>query len=244
MQGNGYSWEETEPYETNAYRPPGMPLILLTIYYFFGVSVPHAILLQVLIATGAVFMTYVVTARLFGPGVGVVAAIFQGLDPLSISYSNLLLTEVYSSGILICCAFFVMKYSETGNKWFLWAISLILGAGILIHPILLFLPIIILVLPLLCSKTRRWRPVLSAGLVTIIALTPAGFWVVRNIKVADYAGISCVTAVNLMKYKAAGVMADLNGTDLLSEAKKLRDELIEFFHRPHRVFMKESVRSR
>jgi hypothetical protein len=117
-----------------------------------------------------------------------------------------------------------MKYYETNSNWFLCAISLVLGAGILIHPILLFLPVIIVVLPILREKTRRWRHVLSAGLLAIVALTPASLWIVRNKKVADYAGISCVTAVNLMKYKAAGVIADIHGTDLLSEAKSLRDE--------------------
>lgn len=93
----------------------------------------------------------------------------------------------------------------------------------MIHPILLFLPIFIAILPLF-SKTKLLHLFAVAGIGTVIGIVPATCWIVRNIKVADYTGISCVAAVNLMKYKAAGVLSDINGTTLIDEANNLSEE--------------------
>jgi len=224
IEGNGYSWNETEPYEINVYRPPGMPAILWSVYSLFGPSIPHAIVLQVIVSTSVVLVTFLVASMILGERTALIAAALQALDPVSIVYSNLLLTEVYSSAIIISAAYLTGKYMKTQARGALLMIGALIGIGILIHPILVFLPFFIIILPFCVSKTRLRGNLLVASLAVLIGIAPAACWIARNARVADYAGISCVTAVNLMKYKAAGVMAELRGTSLLAEAQRLRDE--------------------
>lgn len=225
LAGNGYSWSQQPPYETNVYRTPGMPLILCAVYSIFGPSLLHATLFGVIVSTGVVFMTYLLTSRILGKRIGLLAMVLLAFDPLSIVYSNLLMTEVYSSAVVVCGAYLVVDYLVTRKKALLPMIGLVIGLGVMIHPILLFLPIFIVFLPLFSFQKGIRSHFVAACIAALVGIAPAAGWVVRNAKVADYAGISCVTAVNLLKYKAAGVMADINGTPLLEEAKELIREI-------------------
>ncbi len=224
LDGNGYSWNEQPPYNVNVYRPPGMPMMLVAVYVFAGPSIPCALLLQVLAGTSVIVMTYLLTRLLVGERVALIAAALQAVDPLSVTYSNIILTEIFSSLIFICAIYIAVKYLKDSTWWLLPVLGALLAVGILIHPILLFLPFLAAALPLCSADTRRWSQLGAACAVLVIGLAPACGWIARNAKVADYPGISCVTAVNILKYKAAGVMAELNGTALLDEANRLTDE--------------------
>src|SRR5581483_11915495 len=74
-------------------------------------------------------------------------------------------------------------------------------------------------------RTRYHFKELALGAVALaIALVPAAAWIARNRLVGDFAGISSVTAVNLLKYKAAGVEAELRGTSREVERDRLTAE--------------------
>jgi 4-amino-4-deoxy-L-arabinose transferase-like glycosyltransferase len=224
LEGNGYSSHETAPFIVNVYRPPGMPLILLSVYKLFGPKIPYAIFLQIIVGTAVIFMTYSLTRKVFEERIATMAAFFLAVEPLSIAYDNLLLTEVYSSAILMGAGLIAIGYIRTGARRFLLILGLLLGLGIMIHPIILFLPFFIMLLPLHSRKTTTRSHLISASVGLLIGITPAAFWIARNVKVADYAGISCVTAVNLLKYKAAGVTAEINGSSQVEEMHNLSFE--------------------
>jgi hypothetical protein len=222
LAGHGYSWSEQPPYEPNVYRPPGLPLLLAAVYAVAGVAVPHMILVQAVLAGLTIVLLYPL-ARVVGADArtALTAAAVLAVDPVSIYYSNFLLTETYTALVVVAAMVLVVGYSRTGQSRYLLAIGALLAAGVMIHPILLFAPFGLLALPLVTRGARNLRQFGLAGLAVLIALAPAAAWVVRNKVAADYAGVSCVTAVNLLKYKAASVEAELRGTTREIERDRL-----------------------
>jgi 4-amino-4-deoxy-L-arabinose transferase-like glycosyltransferase len=222
LEGRGYTWDQQPPYSPNLYRLPGFPLILAALYSFTGPSVAAAIALQALLGTATILLTYFLVRSLnLSPRFALLAAAVQALDPVAIQYSNLLLTEVWSSPVLLLAALCVVRYRATAQGGWLLATGALLAVGILIHPILLLLPFFLLAAPLLSRATRSRRQAGIALASLSIALAPATAWSVRNWLVGDYFGVSCVTAVNMLKYKAAGVAAELRGTTREIERDRL-----------------------
>jgi 4-amino-4-deoxy-L-arabinose transferase-like glycosyltransferase len=225
LAGHGYSWEKRPPYTPNLYRPPGFPLLLLGVYAVTGPSVPAAVALQAVVSTVTVLLTFfLVRALTAGPGLALAAAAVQALDPVAIQYSNLLLTETFTSPLILAAAACVWKYRETARPAWLVAAGGTLAVGILVHPVLLFLPLLLPAVPLLTRATRTRRQLATALAATAVALAPASAWIVRNWYVGDFVGISSVTAVNMLKYKAAGVEAELRGTTRETERDRLTQE--------------------
>jgi 4-amino-4-deoxy-L-arabinose transferase-like glycosyltransferase len=224
VAGNGYSDGERTPYEVDVYRPAGLPCLLAAIYACGG-SIPVAILLQVAVASGLIVLTYRL-ARGLGAETPLAlgAALFVAVDPLSITQSNLLLTEVYSALVILGTGCLVVEYFRSLDRRWLLAAGALIGVGILVHPILLFAPFLLMALPLFDPRTRGRAHLLNAALVGVVAFVPAAAWVARNSAVADYRGISCVAAINLLKYKAAGVEAELRGTTRERERDRLTAE--------------------
>jgi 4-amino-4-deoxy-L-arabinose transferase-like glycosyltransferase len=225
LAGNGYSQDQQPPYEADVYRPAGLPYLLAAVYSCGGCSIPLAILFQVAVSSGLVVLTYRLARGLgAGPQQGLAAALFVAVDPLSVIQSNMLMTEVYSSLVILGTGCLVVEYFRTLNRAWLLAAGGLIGVGILIHPLLLFVPFFLMAVPLFDSRTRSRGHFINAVLVGLVALAPAAAWVARNSAVADYRGISCVAAINLLKYKAAGVEADLRGTTREIERDRLTAE--------------------
>lgn len=225
LAGNGYSAATEPPYTPNLYRPPGLPAILAAFYALFGSATVGVILFQCLLGTTTVALTFVLARALgFGSAVALVSAFAQAINPLEILYGNVLGAEVYFSPVMILTALCVIRYLRSTRVAYLLGAAALLGLGIMIHPLLVFAPFLLLLAPFLQSTTRTWRQFGIATAAVVLALAPAGAWVVRNAIVADYPGISSVAAVNLLKYKAAGVEAELRGTSREAERDRLTAE--------------------
>ena len=221
LAGNGYSWDTQPPYTPNLYRPPGFPVFLLGVYALTGPSVPAAIVVQAVASTVTVLLTFFLVRALTGrQGVALIAAAVQALDPVAIQYSNLLLTETFTSPLIVLVAGCVWKYRSSARPLWLALAGVLLAGGILVHPVLLFLPLLLLATPLLTRKTRT-APQFGAAAAAVAdrRCRSASAWIVRNWYVGDFVGISSVTAVNLLKYKAAGVEAELAGHEPRSRTR-------------------------
>jgi hypothetical protein len=225
LAGHGYTWDTLPPYTPNLYRPPGFPFILLGLYALTGPWFVAAIVLQAVAGCVVILLTFWLARSLgFSTRVALIAAAVQALDPVAIHYCNALMTEVYTSILLMLAGWCLIRYQKSAHPGWLLAVGGLLAAGILIHPILLFLPLVVPVLPLLRRGTRTRRQVLVALAAVVIALAPASAWIVRNCYVGDFAGISSTEAVNLLKYKAAGVEGELRGTSREVERDRLTRE--------------------
>jgi len=224
--GNGYSWDERPPYTPNMYRPPGLPLLLTSFYAVFGATLHWPAGFQALIGAFSIVLTGVLALRLTGcTRVAALAAAALAVDPLSIIYSTQVLTETYTAVILLL-ALTCLSLGWDGNQrwWVSWAF-LILGLGVLLHPILLFAPVLLYLLVLIRDRKSLRGEISRLTLLLVLAFVPALMWCVRNYAIGDYFGVSVVSSVNLLKYKAAGVMAELRGTNREIERDRLVSQI-------------------
>jgi 4-amino-4-deoxy-L-arabinose transferase-like glycosyltransferase len=237
LAGNGYSWDTAPPYHPNLYRPPVLPVLLAGLYRLCGPSIIAGIVLQAFVAAATILFTHRLALALTRDDrLALAAAALLALDPVGIHYSNLLLTEVYTSCLVVLLLGSLVRYVDSRHAGWLFIGGLVLAVGIVTHPVLLFLPLSLVALPLalcLSGRTRQdggadvraartdARQVALGLLTACVALLPAGAWIVRNARVGDFTGISSVTAVNLLKYKAAGVEAELHGSTREYERDRL-----------------------
>jgi 4-amino-4-deoxy-L-arabinose transferase-like glycosyltransferase len=237
LAGNGYSWNTAPPYQPNLYRPPVLPVLLTALYWLTGPSVIAAIVVQAFVAGATIVLTYYLARTLTGSDrLGFLAAGILAFDPVAIQYSNLLLTEVYTAALLTGLLIYLIWYAQTRRPRWLIPGACLLAVAVVLHPITVFVPFILLGLPiwLVLRNKWRWKEQTFNGwlresrvdigigiLAAALAFAPAAVWVVRNMQVGDFTGISSVAAVNLLKYKAAGVEAELHGTTREFERDRL-----------------------
>jgi len=84
-----------------AQRPIGYPLILAGIYALAGIKPMAAILLQVLLSTGTVVLTWLLGRRVLGAPVAFAGALLLCFDPASISSSLMLMSETSFTFLLM-----------------------------------------------------------------------------------------------------------------------------------------------
>ncbi|HEY4309109.1 MAG TPA: glycosyltransferase family 39 protein [Pirellulales bacterium] len=223
--GRGYSQLRQSPYEPDVYRPPGYPVIIAIVYGLVG-EIPQAVIvLQIVFSVATIPLTFLAGRLVSDVRTGLWAALLLAIDPLSITYANLLLTEAFSALAVTSIFLLLACYWRDQGLMQLWLGALLMSAAIIVHPVMLLAPALFLVLPI-CAKSLRTRRALFMSLsACLIAWTPASLWILRNARVADYPDISCVTAVNVLKYKAAGVRAELRGTSREVERDRLVEEL-------------------
>src|SRR5262249_7879739 len=156
--------------------------------------------------------------------VALLAAGVQALDPVAIHYCNCLMTETYSSVLLLLSLGCLVRYQKSAHPAWLLATGGVLAVGILVHPVLLLLPLLLPVVPRLTPGTRSPGQFAAGRAALVLALAPASAWVLRNWHTGDFPDFSSVEAVNLLKYKAAGVEAELRGTSRGFERDRLTAE--------------------
>lgn len=225
LVGNGYSWDIQPPFAPNVYRPPGMPLLIWGIFKGFGEHLEGVILLQIMVSCLTIWFIYRLGTVLSGRFLGLASAFLLAIDPVSIVFSNLMLTEIFSAFFLATAFLCAAIYIQSGRLSYLIWIGIIFSIGISFHPIILFLPLFLLLLPFVNGNLRKCRRDLLFSLIAfLIALAPAMTWTIRNKIISDYTGISCVAAVNMLKYKAAGVLSIVNHTSREQERDRLTAE--------------------
>ena len=195
-------------------RTPGFPVFLLP-----GVAVGHVksttILLQVLANTLTIYLIYRISLRIFkSVEIALLSALLYSIEPLSILFSCMLLTETVFVAILVCAVFFLIHYLDSRSRVTLSVSAALFAGATYVRPISYFLPIVLTVVLLvwLAAKQPRKRAVFADICIFFaIAMGLLGLWHVRNGAVSGYTGFSAIADKNLYFYKGASVLAAAQG---------------------------------
>jgi len=160
---------------------PLYPYLLGLIYTIFGVSIPAARFVQVLVGTANCGLIYLLGRRLFGPAVGLGAAFLTAVYGWLIVYDSAILSPVMIILFAALLLLVLLGLRRRAAKWPAWtAAGLLAGltATISGHS-LLFIP---LAAGWILFPGRRWRPALAflAGAAIVLGLVAY-----RNWKVGD-----------------------------------------------------------
>ena len=225
---NGRFWSSPGSGEPEFERTPGYPLFIAVIFAITGRSVLAVALAQSVLSVMVAVPMFLLARRLFSERVAVVAVVLLLVDPLSMYFGSLVLTETLATLLILSStallALLVDRGSSSMAGWF--AVGLLLAAATHVRPGQYYLPLLVLLLLLWSGRRYQWsiRRTLSAGLALALpVLVLVGGWQVRNAEQIGSFRFSGIEAVDMMKYRAAGVVAEREGGDWREVRRELMD---------------------
>jgi hypothetical protein len=193
-------------------RTPGYPLLLAA----FGLHVVPVIVFQhLLTAAVAIALYLLVIKRLGSRFMALTAAILFAIDTPTLHYANKILSETFFTAVLFA-VFVLVVYACN-----LPLAGVLTGLLVLIRPV----AIVYFIVVMLCLALRRVRMRTIAVYAALALVLPVS-WQLRNLHHTGVFTISSISGVNLLGYRAAGVLAieddgDFD-SDLASEMKGLQ----------------------
>lgn len=202
------------PGDPDIVRTPGYPLLLLP-----GVSAgsPELVTigLQILLSGLTVLLVYDLGRLLTGDRrIALLAAGLYSVEPLSVLYTSLLLTETLFTCLIVVALDLLARFQST-TRWqdAAWA-AVALAASAYVRPVSYFLPLwlgaLLLAMALRPGPQRR-RRLAQAILFGATAMVLVGAWQLRNLAVAGFPGFSAIEDINLYFYNGASVLAAEKG---------------------------------
>ena len=135
------------PFDSGLHYPPGYSLFLAAILAVTDGSTAAAMLVQHLLGLLTGVLVYCLGRRLFGPLVGLLAALLTVLDVELALYEHAVMTETLFA-LLLLCALAVVLLRVPGSIWLKVAgFGLVAGAATLVRPTGILLPGLVLFLP-------------------------------------------------------------------------------------------------
>jgi 4-amino-4-deoxy-L-arabinose transferase-like glycosyltransferase len=221
-------------------RTPGYPL-LLTIGLSLNRLVLVTIALQTALSCLTVYLVYCIAWILFDrEQPAIIAASLYAIEPLSILYSSILLTETLFAMLVAAWVYFLLRYLRSHNLWDLLASGVVVSASAYVRPISYFVPPMLAaglfawVLDSRQEKGARMRILAQIAVFLAISMAPLTVWQIRNWSQAGYRGFSGISSVNLYFYRAAAVLAVKCSVPAETMAKSLgyNDDRIYFALHP------------
>jgi Dolichyl-phosphate-mannose-protein mannosyltransferase len=176
-------------------RTPGYSVFLIP-----GVLVNHLELVtisaQILLSCLTVYLVYVTTLLIFEQRTAaLVAALLYAIEPLSVSYSSVLLSETLFTALSMLWLCLLMRYfnhqEQIGD---LCIAALCLAASVYVRPVACLLPILgagfLAVRALMDDRSRRPVRLAHAALFLVLTGGPIVLWQARNYTETGYWGFS------------------------------------------------------
>jgi 4-amino-4-deoxy-L-arabinose transferase-like glycosyltransferase len=204
-------------------RAPGYPLYLAAVYKFFGVKPAIALFLQIVLSGLIPIFLYMNAELLFSKRVARIAAVLSIIEPVSIIYANILLSETLFVIFLLLSTYFFIKSMKHKNTSALVMSALTAGIAAYFRPVILYLPFayaFIYITVSLLSFKDRIKYALGIVLITGLTVLP---WIARNYVVDGYKGFCSIQDINLYYWRAAGVISDTEHLPLKDVQKRLKD---------------------
>jgi 4-amino-4-deoxy-L-arabinose transferase-like glycosyltransferase len=196
-------------------RTPVYPLYLSFTHLITDSRIIGPMTIQVLIGVAVVYVTYRLALSLFGRSVALWAAAILAIDPVSVIYSSLILTETLYAFFLVGAVLLLWRPQD--NRWTrALAAGVLLGLATLTRPVSIYLSVVVAVGYLILER----QDLRKAGLVVVAFLigfgVVAGGWIIRNDVMGGVATISTIEGYNILYYRAVGALAE---SDHLTQTK-------------------------
>jgi 4-amino-4-deoxy-L-arabinose transferase-like glycosyltransferase len=238
-----FSDELRPPYVLDLHRTPLYPAFLAIVYFFSGSSRMAVVLFQILLGSLTAGLTYLFSlALLRSHQIALFASLILALDPLTIMYTNMLMTETLFTFFLVGGSITLLEYFR--SQRFLWlALSAVMYAGaVLTRPIGQFLPLVLIPLIVFAAKPGQRRVALSRGLLfAALSLALIFVWVFRNHQVAGIWLITDIGEYNLAYYSARDVLEVAENVSNEEATDKI-DSMIKAGEQSESLFPAERVK--
>jgi 4-amino-4-deoxy-L-arabinose transferase-like glycosyltransferase len=210
-------------------RPPGYPLFIRGIYDVFGRHYAAVVAIQLVLSVATILLTFLLASFLLGQRHALVAAGLVACDPSSIVFANQLLTETLFACLLVAAMLVLVLSVQRHLLWTAAASGVVLGAALLVRPIVELIPLVLVPTLVLAGRSERARSAALAAAFLAGFLIPAGGWALRNYVTTGQPIISTIDGYNMLQYRAVGALANSVTTRQLAQ----HDVLVELAKRTH-----------
>ena len=204
LQHHEYSLSASPPFVPESFRLPGYPFFL----YFFqllGFPLVLIILIQMMLGSGSVVLTYLIGKKFLSEKTALIAALLLSIEPTTLFFSTFVGSEtIFVFALLLGIYLFLQKEGAVVRRLLLaFAGGLLFGFAILTRVIAQFLPPLMLV-AYIAFYRKELRPyarsiahlaAFSIGIILVIAP-----WSLRNHALYDVFDISATPYVNFAQY--------------------------------------------
>jgi 4-amino-4-deoxy-L-arabinose transferase-like glycosyltransferase len=235
-----YSLAEAPPWTPDLTRTPVFPLFVTGCYLLGEPRPVPAIVAQVVCAVATCGFVHVMGERLLGPMAATVCAALLAVDPLSIRYATLLLSETLFTLLFTASLWCLLLYQDRPHWGRLAAAALLTGAALLCRPIAVLWPAALLPwFALLAWRRASWRPLGHYLLLAGVSVALAGAWILRNDRAGGVTVLTTVQGINLYYHRAARVVAKQENISVTAARARLKERLREAVESEHLTPLQE-----
>ncbi len=209
------------------HRTPLYPLVLIP-GIALGKVEPVTIFIQIILSCLTVVLVYKCSIIIFNSRRAALAgAGLYSLEPLSIIYSSLLLSETVFAFFIMLFLYYLLQYLDRRQFQNLILSAFALTASIYTRPISYFLPIFVAfgIFLYFLFRRRSFTAAVATSfyflLLCVLLIFP---WHVRNFELTGYKGFSSISDSNLYDYQAASIMAVKNNIPFAKQQRIFADK--------------------
>ena len=206
-------------------RPPGYPLILIPGIILNRLEVV-TIALQIILSCATVLLVFCIGRIVFeSTESALFGALLYAVEPLSIYYCSLLLSETLFTFLLILAIYLLLAWVRSGSVSYMVAAAFTMASSTYVRPISYYVPLLLaLSLAVVVISKRYSLRSLHIVLFLLISVTALFIWQARNFIQTGYSGFSSQQDISLYYYQAGAVLAAKNKIPLGQQVEQLGED--------------------
>ena len=151
-------------------RTPGYPAFVAVIYRLFGVSTMPIAIAQAFVFVLICFLVYAIADRVAGRRAAAVAAVMTALFPPLPYYGALVLTEVWTTFVLIAAMLVCLRAIQTGRTRDFVIAGMLFSGATIVRPAFILLPFgLAAAMPMLVAAERNRKRIGQWAALAIVA---------------------------------------------------------------------------
>jgi len=131
--------------QPNAFRVPGYPLFLSAFWNFGEQGYTAVPAIQFIIALFCVYLLYLIAKKLFSEKVAQVTAVLFLIEPTFLAINYFVLADTLFILLFLAFIYQLILFFQQGQNKYLVSSSLFLSVGMLVRPVVMYVPIILVI---------------------------------------------------------------------------------------------------
>ncbi len=225
VMGKGISNKEEKP---QAYRLPGYPLFLASIYSLFGINQQIAMVIQLTLSSLIPLLIHSLSLTLFpsSPFTALICGLISAFHIGFIVYSGILGTE--SLFLIMLLLFFISYFQllkdQNPSLRQLLLSGFFLGCVSLIRPVGHYLLIFSLLIFLFGARTQLFKRICSISIVALSWLATAAPWLIRNYIIFGAPFFHSLPGLHFLQYSGAKIIMHTDQCNYVEARGMLLDQ--------------------
>lgn len=220
-----FSQSFLSPLEPDYFRTPVYPLFL-SLFKITGTNLWVTVVIQIILASLTSVIIYKISRSLLLPvSAATLAALIFCIEPSSICFSTLILTESFFVLIFSWAIYYLINFIHDRKPGQLYLFALLFGIATLTRPAPVYLAFVLFPFLLFIRKTM-WKTVVMGMAIFILILSP---WFIRTAVTFGKPFLTKLDDEMLLFYHASSIISEKENISLNEAQSKLRRQVLDEF---------------